>query len=73
MLSSARVVAFTDDDRSNWGGELIGVRVVAPKDASGQGATDVIISSWLHEQAIWERRAVYESQGLRVHRLYGAA
>lgn len=71
VLGAARVIAFTDDDRTSWGGELIGVEIVPPSEASGHGADDVVISSWLHERAIWERRSVYESQGLRVHRLYG--
>jgi len=72
VLGSARVVAFTDDDRASWGGRLIGVDILPPSEAGLCGATDVVISSWLHERAIWDRRTVYESQGLRVHRLYGS-
>ncbi len=69
--SPACVVAFTDDDPARQGGAIRGVPVVAPTDAALSGATDVLISTFLHENAVWERRAVYERQGLRVHRVYG--
>lgn len=65
------VVAITDDERSIWGEERIGLRVIDPAKAASHGATDVLISSDLYEAEIWRRRAVYEQQGLRVHRLYG--
>ena len=44
--------------------------IVAPHDAGETGATDVVISSWINQNAIWQRRAVYERQGLKVHTLY---
>lgn len=69
--SPATIVAFTDDDRGRHGAELFGRPVVAPERAADTGATDVVISSWMHESAIWARRATYLRQGLRVHRLYG--
>jgi hypothetical protein len=28
----------------------------------------VVISSWMHQDAVWERRAGFD--GLRVHRIY---
>lgn len=68
--SPARVVAISDDDRGRHGSSLWGWPVIAPADAQAHGATDVVISSWLHETAIHQRRAVYERQGLAVHRLY---
>ena len=40
------------------------------KKASETGATDVVISSWINQHAIWSRRAVYERQGLTVHTVY---
>jgi len=72
MQQGVRVVAICDDDPERWGGMLLGVPVIAPGDARSTGASDVLISSWLHEYAVWFRRSVYESQGLRVVCLYGA-
>ncbi len=68
--SPARIVAFTDDDRQRHGQKLWNWPIIAPTDAATTGATDVIISSWMHQDAIWERRASYELHGLRVHRIY---
>lgn len=64
------VVAFADDDATKRGGSLWGVPIIAPEAAGGLGATDVVISSWINREAIWSRRALYESRGVRVHRLY---
>lgn len=65
------VLAFADDDPGRTGEVVMGRPVVVPERAGETGAKIVVISSWLHEETIWERRAVYESQGLRVVRLYG--
>ncbi len=70
--SPAAIVALADDDRQHHGRTLWGWPIIAPADAPRTGATDVVISSWMHEDAIWERRSVYESQGLVVHRLYAS-
>ncbi len=72
VLKSASVslVAFTDDDRRRHGSVLWEKPVVAPHEAGETGATDVVISSWINQSAIWSRRAVYERQGLTVHTLY---
>ncbi len=68
--ASVNLVAFTDDDRQRHGSVLLERPVVAPRDAGETGATDVVISSWINQSAIWRRRAVYERQGLEVHTLY---
>ena len=70
--SPARIVAVADDDRQRQGQSLWGWPIIAPENAAKMGATDVVISSWMHQGAIWERRGVYESQRppLRVHRVY---
>jgi glycosyltransferase involved in cell wall biosynthesis len=68
--SPAEIVALTDDDRQQHGRRLWNWRVVAPAEAGATGATEVIISSHMHQEAIWARRNVYEAQGLRVHRIY---
>lgn len=65
-----RIAGFTDDDPSRANATMWGWPIVSPDQAASLGATDVIISSWLHQEAIWARRAVYERQGLRVHRVY---
>jgi len=72
VLESSRVtvVAFSDDDRQRHGSLLWDKPVVAPHKVSETGATDVVISSWINQQAIWSRRAVYEQQGIAVHTLY---
>jgi len=69
--SPCTIVGFTDDDANIHGKRLWHWPIVPPGDAVALlGATDVVISSWMHEGAIWNRRRVYESRGLRVHRLY---
>jgi hypothetical protein len=68
--SPARIVAFTDDDRARHGQTLWNWPIVAPSEAGATGSTDVVISSWMHEAAIWERRVIYERQSLRVWRAY---
>lgn len=69
--SAAEIVGFTDDDPRQQGLRLWGWPIVAPDRAAELlGATDIIISSWMFQRSIWERRAVYERQGLTVHRIY---
>lgn len=62
--------AFVDDDPSRQGGTFLGKPVVAPDVLARIGATDVVISSHLHQASIWARRDEYERIGVRVHRLY---
>ncbi len=68
--SPAQIVAVCDDDKQRRGTTLLGWNVLSPADAGATGATDVVISSYIHAGTIWERRGVYEAQGLRVHRIY---
>ena len=70
--SPAEIVAVCDDDKQRWGTRFLGWPVVSPADAAKTGATDLVISSYIHAQSIWDRREVYEKQGLRVHRIYAA-
>lgn len=69
--SAAVIVALADDDPGKIGRSLWGWPIVAPAEAARTGATDVVISTWMNEDAVWARRAAYERQGLRVHRVYG--
>lgn len=68
--SPARIAAFTDDDRARHGQTLWNWPIIPPSEAATTGATDVVISSWMHEQAILSRRALYERQNLRVTAIY---
>lgn len=69
--SGVQIVAFCDDDLGAVGRELYGRPVVAPAGLADTGATDVVISSWMHQDSIWERRAQFD--GLDVHRIYASA
>lgn len=69
--SPAHVAAIIDDDLSLIGTSVCGYPIVAIDDLPGMGVTDVIISSWMYEKAMWKRRKPLEKLGLRVHRLYG--
>lgn len=66
----ARIVAFADDDPARVGRAVWGWPIVKPADAGKTGATHVVISSWMNQDAIWSRRAIYERQGMTVHRVY---
>ena len=65
------IVGFTDDNPKVHGGTLFGWPVVAPAEVATLNADAVLISSAMHEASIWSRRAAYEAEGLRVHRVYG--
>ncbi|MBX3387971.1 MAG: glycosyltransferase family 4 protein [Phycisphaeraceae bacterium] len=67
---SSEIRAYVDDDPSRQGIEFLGKPVVSPQEAGHLGATDLVISSSLHQEAIWARRAEFEQVGVRVHRLY---
>ena len=73
LALGVRVVGVIDDDPARTGQTFRGVPIIAPDEAHTLGAGDVLISSWIHEDAIWRRRSKLESLGLRVHRLYGGA
>lgn len=64
------VVALCDETAGAVSSPVPGIDVIPPSDAARAGITDIIISSWLNQDAIWARRGVYERQGIRVHRLY---
>lgn len=68
-----RIAGVMDDDPARAGDDFRGVPVIAPHDAHTLGVGDVLISSWLHEDAIWAHRCSLESQGLRLHRIYASA
>ncbi|MBN2561962.1 MAG: glycosyltransferase [Phycisphaerae bacterium] len=70
--SPVDIVAVIDDDPGRRGHRLWGWPIVGPDDAVATGAQSVLISSWMHESAIWQRRHVLEAAGLRVLRMYGS-
>ncbi len=65
-----RIVAFADDNPEHQGRMLWNWPIIRPADALATSATDVVISSWMHQEAIHSRRDIYERQGLRTHRIY---
>ena len=69
-LRDLGVVYLLDDDPAMTGVERYGLPVESPSRVSELGISDVVISSWLHQEVIWSRRNLYEAQGVRVHRLY---
>ncbi|MBX3322492.1 MAG: glycosyltransferase [Phycisphaeraceae bacterium] len=72
LSSPARIVGFADDDSAARSPDPLRFPVVLPAQAQATGATDVVLSSYLHEEVLWARRDVYERQGISVHRLYAA-
>lgn len=68
--SPATILAIADDDPSRHGARLGPWTIIDPARAGAAHATDVVISSWLHESDIWARRSMY--RGMAVHRLYAA-
>lgn len=67
------IVAWLDDDPAKVGSHKWGRPVLTPDQGAATGATDMVISSWMHESPIWSRRAPLELAGVRVHRLYADA
>jgi hypothetical protein len=70
LAADPRILAFADDDPDRHGDLLLGRPIIDPARAGQHAARHVVISSWMHEEAIWTRRSLYERQGLRVWRLY---
>lgn len=68
--SPARIAAFADDDPKRQGEMLWNWPIIAPAHAARTGASEVVVSSWMNQEAIWARREIYERQGLTAHRLY---
>ncbi|HWL92694.1 MAG TPA: glycosyltransferase [Phycisphaerae bacterium] len=68
--SPVEIVGIIDDDPGSHDRMLWGWPIRPPEEAEQLGAAVILISSWLHEDAIWRRRHEFERRGLRVHRLY---
>lgn len=66
--SGAHIVAILEDDAARHGSTLWGLPIIPPEHAASHGATDIVISSWLHQDRIAARCATLN--GLRAHRLY---
>ncbi|MFG0256920.1 MAG: glycosyltransferase [Phycisphaerales bacterium JB043] len=64
------VVAIVDDDESRHGETLWGLPILGAESLRSCGITDCVISSWMHQQTMWDRREQIESVGVRVHRIY---
>lgn len=70
---ATEVVAVIDDGAIAPGARVGAWAVVPASGAANLGVTDIVISSALHEEALWARRGEFERRGVRVHRLYGGA
>lgn len=68
--SDATVIGILDDDPSKEGQGLIGYPIYSADKAGQLDATDIVISSWIYEDSIWERREQIEAMGVTLHRLY---
>jgi glycosyltransferase involved in cell wall biosynthesis len=67
-------IAAVIDESARRGARLWGWPVVTPEQAVATGARAVIISSWVHEPAIWDRHhQAFEDAGLRMYCLYSSA
>lgn len=66
----AYIAGFLDDDPSRAGTTFLDQPVMTPTSITVD-ATDVVLSSWIHESSLWARRHTLEHAGLRIHRLYG--
>jgi glycosyltransferase involved in cell wall biosynthesis len=73
VRTPADIVAFLDDDAARHGERLFAIPIVAPERADEMGVSDIVISSWLHQDTIAARCAGLEAAGLRVHRIYASS
>ena len=70
QAAPVEVVGIIDDDPAREGTELIGYPIYTSERIPELDASDVVISSWIYEDTIWERRERIESMGVTLHRLY---
>ena len=68
--SPVEIVAIVDDDPGRHGRRLWGWPILSPAEVAATGARSVVISSWMHEPAMWQRRSAFDLAGIRTHRLY---
>lgn len=71
--SPVSIACVIDDNPAAHGTTLWGWPVVGAEDAIDTGVTDVVLSSWLHVDTLWQGRARFTDRGVRVHRLYDTA
>jgi glycosyltransferase involved in cell wall biosynthesis len=69
-VSPVEITAILDNDPSAQGKSLWRIPVVGLGELKTHQITDVVISSWMHQQAMWQRRDAIEQLGIRTHRLY---
>lgn len=70
--ADVEIVGIVDDDPSKAGTGLIGYPIYPSSQIPELEATELVISSWIYENAIWNKRGGFEDMGVRVHRLYAA-
>ncbi|MCA9302921.1 MAG: glycosyltransferase [Phycisphaerales bacterium] len=70
--SPAHIVCIIDDEPTRWGATLGELPIVSIEDAPSLDLDDVVLSSWMHEDRLFER-TLKRLPTARVHRLYHAA
>jgi glycosyltransferase involved in cell wall biosynthesis len=68
--AAAPIVAILEDDPAKRGGALWGLPIIGPEHLASLGVSDVVISSWMHQRAMWSRRGEVEQRGVAVHTLH---
>ena len=72
--SPVEIVGVIDDDDTRLGDRLWGWPIFRSDTIHKSRARSVVISSWMYEPEIWQRRrAALEAGGMRVYRLYAAS
>lgn len=69
--SPVPVACFVDDRPERRNHHVLGWEIVAPEAVSHYGVKAIILNSQAYEDALWQRREIFESRGIRVLRLYG--
>ncbi len=70
--AAAEIIGIVDDHVAP-GSRLWGWPVLSIADATTLGATDVVLSSAMHEEDLWSKSQALAAAGAKVHRLYGDA
>lgn len=70
-LAGVPVRAIVDDDPARSGTTFAGVPVLSRAGALALAPGDLLLCSWLHEDALARRSCAFAAAGWRVHRIYG--
>ncbi|MFQ5429782.1 MAG: glycosyltransferase [Phycisphaerae bacterium] len=68
--SPVAIRAVIDDDPARQDTRLWGWPIIPPENIASCGVKSVVLSSWMHEDAMWQRRDLLTAGGVDVFRLY---